>query len=186
MSKRFLSRSACLAATLALAGCSTFGPAPLPAPRGFDLLHDDIGGLLIAFDLPRGIGPMPNASTLSYAVPNAPPLRLKLVPTDGENLANRLPPPGNGRAYYFFAVSPADQGAARAAQAAARREDARADVAGFAVFPGLCSANGQVDPSSMKISVLAATSSGGPISPLIDRQKLVDFIGPAGNLPACP
>src|SRR5436190_2773101 len=104
-----------------LAACSTVGPGPGPANGTLDPLHDDLGSLLIAFDLPRGLGPA-KGSLFTFDVANGGPtehLRLVLAQADVDGVPSALPPPGQGRSYYLFGFTAADQAAIRAAQASA-------------------------------------------------------------------
>ena len=57
---------------LVLTACSTVGPGPGPGGGTLDPLRDDIGALLIAFDLPRGLGPA-KGSLFTYDVANGGP-----------------------------------------------------------------------------------------------------------------
>src|SRR5690349_23583510 len=120
MSKLLRSLSAALATAISLAACSSLGPgAPPPSARAVNTLTDDIGALLFALDLPRGIGPTPGASVLTYAIPSARPIKAVLVSADVDDMASRLPPPGDGRAYYFLALAPKDRTSIRTVQAGA-------------------------------------------------------------------
>jgi hypothetical protein len=178
-------RLAILAAASALTACSSFGPSAPPTLRALDPLKDDVAGLLIAFDLPRGVGPMPGASVLTYTIPSARPIKAALVPADAEDEASQLPPPGNGRAYYFFALPPASQTAIRTAAAGARAANLSSANVAVAVAPGLCE-SAVLDPTRISISVLVAQPAGPRLAPLIDHRVLADLVGPAAKLPPCP
>ena len=178
--------TAALAIAISLAACSSMGPnAPGPSARAVDTLTDDIGALLFALDLPRGIGPMPGATVLTYAIPAARPIKAVLVSADVDDLASQLPPPGNGRAYYFLALAPKDRTSIRTIQAgAAGAHVAQANVT-LSIAPGLCE-SAIVVPSSVSISVLAASSGGEHLLPLIDRRPISELLGTTATLPACP
>jgi hypothetical protein len=177
----------CLA--LFLAGCSTLGVDRTERTRALDPLHDDISDLLVAFDLPRGIGPIEGASTLSVDVtaPGGEPRRVKasLAPADADEIAGHLPPPGTGRAYYLFGVADNDKAAIRDAQLVARTPGAAGSKVNLVLAPRLCK-SGEVDPKLVTISVLAALPGDTALAPLIDRQLLADTLAAAGgDLPAC-
>ena len=111
------------ALTLVLSACSTMGLNSPSASGSLDPLHDDVGSLLIAFDLPRGLGPNNAAGQLfTFDVPQGGPtehLRLLLVPADADLAAGHLPPPAEGRAYYLYTLDGAARAQIQAAQATA-------------------------------------------------------------------
>jgi hypothetical protein len=177
----------CLA--LFLAGCSTLSVDTAARPGALDPLRDDISSLLIAFDLPRGIGPIEGASTMSVdvAVPGGEPRHIKaaLVPADADAIAGHLPPPGTGRAYYLFGFADKDKAAIRDAQLAARVAKAAGTAVTLLLAPRFCK-SGDVDPKLLTISVLTALPGDTALAPLIDRQLLADTLAAAGgDLPAC-
>ena len=59
-----------IAFTMLLAACSTMGTPSGPSGRGLDALHDDVGSLLVAFDLPRSLGPAPSGQLFTFDVAN--------------------------------------------------------------------------------------------------------------------
>jgi len=184
-------RLAAVCLALLLAGCSTVGvDLDTPAkPRTLDYVNDDIGGLLIAFDVPRGIGPIDNASTLSFdlalAGPSARHVKAVLVPSDADDVEGRLPPPGQGRTYYLFGLALKDQAALREAQSTARAAHAPASAVTLTLAPRLCTSGG-VDPKAVTISVLAALPGAATPMPLIDHQLLADLLAKSGGaLPPC-
>jgi hypothetical protein len=167
---------------LVIAGCSSFGPQTTSAPRALDPLHDDIGNVLIAFDLPRGIGAVPDASTLTLAVPGAKPIRATLTEADIDDVAGNLPPPANGRAYYLLQLSATDRAVVRAVQAAARSANVSPASIAFAIVPKLC-VSADADTKPVTISVLLALPGGARLAPLIDHQPLAALAG--AGLPTC-
>lgn len=181
-----------LGLVLALAGCSAANLNTAPQMRGIDYARDDVASLLIAFDLPRGIAPVPDASTLSFdAVMQAEGERhvmAVLVQADAGDVAGNLVPPGQGRAYYFFAFSEADRPAIREVQALARMlpPSGPGNIVSLSLLPALC-ANGPVDLSATTMSVLVAAPGSTRLVPLIDRQSLADLLARTGDttLPAC-
>ncbi len=172
-----------LAAGLLLAGCTGFDPSTPAALRPLDPLHDDLGTLLVAFDLPRGLGPIQDGQSLSFTVAGSKPVRVTLAPADADAVAGHLPPPAEGHAYYLFALPAADQATVRAAQASVAGAAVPPQVT-VTVNPRLCAA-GTIDPTKLSLSVLAALPGSARIVPLIDRELLADMIGPTGRLPAC-
>lgn len=179
------SRILAIAAVLMLAACSSFGPSTPPALRALDPLHDDLGKLFIAFDLPRGLGPVVGGSSVTLDAVGAKPVRAALVAADADEVAGNLPPPANGHAYYLFSIAPADQPALQAAVVAALSANpSAAGTASLAVTPALCTSGG-IDPAKAVISVLAALPGGAHLGPLIDHRALGDLLGPTVTLPAC-
>ena len=179
------SRILAIAGLLLLASCSSFGPSTPPSLRALDPLHDDLGNLLIAFDLPRGLGPVVGGSSLTLSVVGAKPVRAMLAAADADAVAGNLPPPANGHAYYLFSIAPTDEPALHAAIAAALAANpAGAGTANLAVAPALCTSGG-IDTGKAVISVLAALPGGPHLSPLVDHRVLGDLLGPAVTLPAC-
>ena len=112
-----------IALTLCLAACSTVGINTVNNGRALDPVHDDVASLLIAFDLPRGLGPNNATGQLfTFDVAQGGPqehLRSNLIPADADQVAGNLPPPQDGRAYYLYSIDPQAQPAIRAAQAVA-------------------------------------------------------------------
>src|SRR5690606_37268969 len=135
--------AACTA--LVLTACSTVGIGPGPANGPLDPLRDDIGAMLIAFDLPRGLGPA-KGSLFTLDVANGGPaehLRLTPLQADVDMLPANLPAPGMDRQYYLFAFSESDKLAIRNAQLTAQARGATAKNVTLGVVPKLCTA-GQV------------------------------------------
>jgi hypothetical protein len=184
MRKPILSLSSMLVAA-ALSACSSFGPSTPPPSRPIDALRDDVAGLLIVFDLPRGLGPMPGASFLTFTVGTTRPVTAALIPADADAMATQLPPPGKGRAYYFLDLSPIGQTAMRTAQAGARAANPAPSSVALAVVPGLCESEA-VDPKLVTLSVFAAVPGASHLVPLIDHRLVADIVGSAGKLSACP
>jgi hypothetical protein len=176
-------RALAVVAALMLSACSAGGLTTSPSPRALAPLRDDIAGMLVVFDLPRGLGAPAKLSSLTFAAPGMGPVKALLVEADADTIAANLPPPAAGHAYYFFGLSPADQGALRAAQAVARAAHARDADVSLAIVPRLCRA-ADADVSKAQVSVLAALPGPAPLVPLIDRRPLADVTANA-PLPAC-
>lgn len=173
---------------LALAGCSSLGVTPATTtPRAVDYLNDDLGGLVLAFDLPEMLEPIPDASRLGFAVqvPGQGERRVDamLVPGDAEVVAGLLPPPTAGRSYYVFALAEKDAASLRDAQGWARALAEGGTVPQtpvISIAPRLC-ATAAVDATRLPVSVQLLVPGRGAVS-LIDRQALATL---AGGVPPC-
>lgn len=166
---------------LVLAACSTVGPRPGPGGGSLDALRDDLGSLLIAFDLPRGLGPA-KGSLFTFDVANGGPaehLRLTPLPADVDGIPANLPPPGVDRAYYLFAFSEADRFALRNGQASAQARGATAANVTIGVVPKLCTA-GPVDPNYLTVSVYAVLPGRNP-QPFLNRTVLAQLLQQPGS-----
>jgi hypothetical protein len=177
---------AALGTTLLLAACSTLGLPTAPA-TSLDPLRDDVASLLIAFDLPRGLGPAAG-SLFTFDVANGGPgehLRLTPLQADVDEVPANLPPPGAGRAYYLFAFTETDKFAIRAAQASAQARGATARSVTIGMVPKLCTA-GTLDPNFTTLSVLAVLPGRSPL-PFIDAQPLSALLQQPGStqMPPC-
>ena len=171
---------ACFVA-LALAACSTVGPGPAPANGTLDPLRDDIGALLIAFDLPRGLGPA-KGSLFTFDVANGGPtehLRLTPLQADVDGIPSNLPPPAVDRAYYLFAFSETDRLAIRNAQLTAQARGATSQNVTVGMVPKLCTA-GAVDPNVVTVSVYAVLP-GRAAMPFLNRTVLAQLLQQPGS-----
>ncbi len=177
------SRILASAGLLLLAACSSFGPSATLTPRALDPLHDDLGGLLVAFDLPRGLGPVETGQSLSFLATGGKPVIVRMTPADADEIAAHFPPPGNGHAYYAFAFAPADGELLRAAESAAAKAAVPPQVAAT-IVPKLCTSGG-IDTGKAVISVLVALPGGAPLLPMIDHRDLDAVLGQGVTLPAC-
>src|SRR5690242_18847153 len=101
------------------------------APRGPDYLGEDFAGAVLAFDLPNGIEPIPDASTLSFTVADLQVVAA-LARGDIGEAAGTLTPPAANRTYYLFTLSPEDQAKLRAAAGTQPRS--------LSITPRLCTA----------------------------------------------
>ena len=114
-----------------VAGCSSLSMPTAARLKTLDYLNDDIGSLVLAFDVPETLEPVPEASRFSFVVsiPGQGERKVDavLAPGDASDVAGTLPPPGNERTYYLFGFSDADKARLREAQAWARsyRRDGR-------------------------------------------------------------
>ena len=170
-----------LATALVLAACSTAGPGPGPANGTLDPLRDDVGQLLVVFDLPRGIGPATGSLFTFDAANGGPAEHLRLTPlqADVDGLPAGLPPPGVDRAYYLFAFSETDKLAIRNAQLTAQARGASAQNVTLGMIPKLCAA-GPVDPSLVTVSVYAVLPGRSPL-PFLNRMTLAQLLQQPGS-----
>jgi hypothetical protein len=178
-----------LSAILAIAVLAACASITLPTgPSGkVDLLRDDLGSMLIAFDLPRGIGPAPTGSLFTFDVANGGPgEHLRLTPrlADLDSVPANLPPPGADRAYYLYVFGEADRFAIRAAQASALQRGATASNVTVGIVPKLCTA-GFVDPSQVTISAFAVLP-GRSALPFLNRQLLSVLLQQPGSTQMAP
>lgn len=167
-------------AALVLAACSTVGPGPAPS-SALDPLRDDVASLLIAFDLPRGLGPA-KGSLFTFDVANGGPAEhLRLTPLQAEidGLPPNLPPPGVDRAYYMFAFSAADKQTIRNAQLTAQARGANSQNVTVGFIPKLCTA-GTVDPNLVTVSVYAVLPGRSPL-PFLNRTVLAQLLQQPGS-----
>ncbi|HZY68997.1 MAG TPA: hypothetical protein VFE52_10435 [Devosia sp.] len=172
---------AAIVTALVLAACSTVGGGSGPSNSTLDPLRDDIGALLIAFDLPRGLGPAPG-SLFTFDVANGGPaehLRLTPLQADVDGIPSNLPPPGVDRAYYLFAFSETDKLAIRNAQLTAQARGATSQNVTVGMVPKLCTA-GTVDPNLVTVSVYAVLPGRTPL-PFLNRTLLSTLLQQPGS-----
>lgn len=185
---RHLIAGLCIA--LLLSGCSTLNLDTAARLRALDYLRDDIASLLIAFDLPRGLAPIENASTLSFDVvlsgKGERHVKAVLVRAEADDVAANLAAPGTGRAYYLLGFVESDQAAIRAAQSWARSNVGVSSDATITLAPRFCESDA-IDPKQVTVTVLVALPGHTQLAPLIDRQPLADTLAASGgsDLPAC-
>jgi hypothetical protein len=175
-----LRRAGMVVALALVAGCSTLG-VPAGPVAVLDPLRDDVGAMVVAFDLPRGLGPAAG-SLLTFDVAGGGEgehLRLALQQADVDALPSGLPPPAIDRAYYLFALAPADRATLQRGQAAALARGASPANATLAVVPKLCSA-GPVDAATATLSVFAVVP-GRQVLPFINRQTLAAVLQQPGS-----
>ncbi len=160
-----------------LAACTSLMPPQQSSPPpGPDYLNDDLAGAVLAFDLPNGIEPIADASTLSFTIAGRQVVAA-LARGDIGEVAGTLPPPAANRTYYLFTLPPADQAKLREAQFSARTPGGTSPA--LSITPRLCAA-GPVDTARVRISVLLALPGSKTVS-LINNQPLPS----TGPLPAC-
>jgi hypothetical protein len=170
--------------TLALAACSTVGINTGNNNRSLDPLHDDVASLLIAFDLPRGLGPNNTAGQLfTFDVAQGGPqehLRSLLVPADVDQAAGGLPPPAEGRQYYLYTINENDKPAIRAAQQSAVARNLSANSIQIGVVPHLCGA-GAVDKNVLTVSIYALIPGQTRMMPFMNQVPLATVLQQPGS-----
>ncbi|HVY51805.1 MAG TPA: hypothetical protein VHA07_09645 [Devosia sp.] len=185
-----MGRLIAISLTLLLAACSTLGvTTPFGGGATLDPVHDDIGSLLIAFDLPRGLGPAPSGQLFTFDVANGGPdehLRLTLAQAEADQAMSALPPPAEGRAYYLFAVADKDRPALAAAQAAAAARGVAASGVKLGIVPHLCT-SGTIDPNALTVSVFATIPGRTRLMPFLDQEPLAQLMTQPGStqMPPC-
>lgn len=183
-----------LAATLMLAGCSTFGMdfgslAPTtPVGRAIDYRNDDLASAVFALEVPTTLHPVPGGTVASLdlaAGKDSRHIKANLVLTDGSAVSASLPPPAEGRTYVMLGFSDKDKLAVRAAQKWLRSlpSDA-APVAVLDVTPRLCE-TAAIDPVATTYSLIPALP-GTPLTPLATNRSLAAAAGTTGGqIPPC-
>jgi hypothetical protein len=170
--------------TLLVAACSTVGVNSPSATGALDPVHDDVASLLIAFDLPRGLGPNSAAGQLfTFDVANGGPsehLRATLVQADFDAVANHLPAPAEGRQYYLYQLSEPSKGQIRAAQAAAAARGITAASIQLGIVPHLCSA-GPVDQNALTVSIFATLPGRTGLLPFMNQEPLATVLQQPGS-----
>lgn len=186
----FFSRIGMLSLPL-LAGCTSLSLDTAARLRALDYLNDDIASLVLAFDLPLAIEPVPDGSVLSFDVttPGNGERHIKAVLARAEagEIAGSLPPPAAERTYYLFEFSDADKAALREAQAWARTlPPTGGNTLAINLAPRFCRIEA-VDPGQARVSVLIALPGATSLAPLINGESLANILAQSGNaeLPAC-
>ncbi|HEV7277260.1 MAG TPA: hypothetical protein VGN80_13320 [Devosiaceae bacterium] len=188
---QFLRPFAALLGLFLLAGCASFNLGTAAQVRGLDYLNDDLASVVLAFDVPVTIEPIPDASLfrLDIVAPGRGERHLApvLVRGDATAAAGTLRPPADGRTYYLFAFSEADKQALREAQAWARGLAGDPPQPRIALEPRFCSTALHADPRETRISVLVALPGTGAMAPLVDDVRVADLLSGTGSssLPAC-
>jgi len=176
---------AALAVTALLAGCTASSVNTTTAAKvsAIDYANDDVGSMLIAFDVPLTLEPVPNGSTMTFNVGDRT-LTAVLARADLDEVAGTLPPPDSDRTYYLFGFSEADK-----ARIMSMQHDAKVlPVASMTVglSPLFCRTE-EIDPAKVKFSVLLALpGSNGKMESLIKNSTLKDALtAPEKDVPLC-
>ncbi len=183
-------RLGALALALGLAACSSIPIGTAGKMRGLDYLNDDIASLLLAFDLPQSLEPVPGASVLSFDIttPSSGERHINalLVVADADELAGTLPPPADNRNYYLFGFSDADKQAIRAAQAWAKTLPPGNNALAISLSPRLCRTEA-IDLAKTTVSALVALPGTTGLAPLLSNLQLSTVLAqaPIKDVPAC-
>jgi hypothetical protein len=172
-------------AALLLGGCSSLMPGATEKLRAIDYANDDVADLLIAFDVPLTLEPVPDASTMSFRV-GTETLVAVLARADLDAVAGTLPPPGRERTYYLFGFSETDKAKVRELQAKARATTPSGGGVTVAMAPLFCR-NAEIDPKQVRFSVLLSVPGKGGLQPLFSNAVLADVLAQVGGatLPEC-
>lgn len=188
---RFAIAAASLGVAALLAGCTSLPMPTASKSRALDYLDDDIGGLLLAFDMPAALEPAPKGSTLTFEAVSAGSGTRRvvavLVPAEADETAGQLRPPSADRTYYLFAIQQSDRAAIRAAQDWARGQPAGGTTFNVALEPRFCAAE-TLDPVRVRFSVLVALPGATSLEPLIESRLLADALKASGvsSIAPCP
>jgi len=183
-------RLGALLLVLGLVACSSIPIGTAAKLRGLDYLNDDIASLLLAFDLPLSLEPVPGKSILSFDVTSPASgerhIRAALVTADADDLAGTLPPPADNRNYYLFGFSDADKAAIREAQAWAKTLPQGNNALSISLSPSLCRTE-PVDPAKTTVSALVALPGTTGLAPLIGNTPLSAVLAqsPIKDIPPC-
>lgn len=179
-----------LALLMALAACSSIPIGKADRPGGLDALQEDVAAALLALDLPQALEPVAGGSSLSLDITSASGgerhVRAVLGPADPGELAGLLPPPADGRSYYLFGLTPADQQAVREAQAWARSLPPGNAQVTLGLSPNLCRTD-VIDTRKTMVAALVALPGSGRVAPLLGPVSLAEVLAtaPIKDVPAC-
>ena len=179
---------AALAITAALAGCtaSSVNPSTAAKVSAIDYANDDVGSMLIAFDVPVTLEPVPNGSKMIFTLGDRT-LTAVLARADLDEVAGTLPPPEANRTYYLFGFSEADKTKIQNLQHDATVITAGTTSLTVALSPLFCRTE-EIDAAKTRFSVLLALpGSGGKLEPLIKNSTLEAALAtmPEKELPLC-
>jgi hypothetical protein len=177
---------AALAVAAALAGCTASSVNTTTAAKisAIDYTNDDVGSMLIAFDVPLTLEPVPDGSTMIFTL-GARTFTAILARADLDDAGATLPPPKSDRTYYLFGFSAADK-----AKIVSLQKDAKVTAGTsltVALSPLFCRTE-DVDYRKTRFSVLLALpGSGGKLEPLISNSTLEAVLAaaPVKELPLC-
>lgn len=184
-------RAAVIVGVMALlAACSSLSFNTASKLRSLDYLNDDIASLVLAFDVPQTLEPMPEGSVLNFDVTTPASgerhVSAVLVRADASEVAGGLPALAAGRNYYLFGFSDADKQKLRDTQTWARALPAGDNQLAITLGPRFCRTT-EIDPRQTRVSVLVALPGAGGLAPLVNAETLVNLLAAAGagEIPAC-
>lgn len=187
---RRTTRIAVILAATALAACSSIPIGTASKLRGLDYLNDDVASLLLAFDLPPALEPVPDGSTLSFDITTPASgerhIKATLVAADAAELAGTLPPPSGERNYYLFGFSDPDKQAIREAQAWTKTLPQGNNALSVSLSPKFCRTEA-IDPAKTTVSALIALPGATALAPLLSNQPLSTVLtgAPIKDIPPC-
>jgi len=177
--RSLLAALSCAILAVALAACSSLVPETQKQLEAVDPVRQDVSELLLTFDLPAEVQPVAGTTKMSvnFTVAGQPARQVEavLVLADPGDLADALPPPASGRAYYFMGFSEADKQALRAAQAWARSAGNASAAGGLTVAPRFCG-TGPVDVSKARFSVKVNLPGAAKDALLIKDETLANAL----------
>ena len=179
---------AAFAVTALLAGCTASSVNTTTAAKvsAIDYANDDVGSMLIAFDVPLTLEPVPNGSTMVFNLGERTFTAI-LARADLDEVAGTLPPPDADRTYYLFGFSEADKTRIKSMQHDAQVLSTATTSLTVGLSPSFCR-TGEIDPAKTKFSVLLALpGTGGKMESLIKNSTLKDALAaaPVKELPLC-
>lgn len=172
---------------LALLGaCSSLNVPTAARVQAIDYVNDDVASLLIAFDVPLTIEPVPDGSAMHFTL-GGTRLTAVLVRADLDDVAGSLPPPAAERTYYLFGFSAADQAKIRTLQQDAKVIGGGPGAITVALSPQFCRSEA-IDPARTRVSVLLALPGSRRFEPLLDNAVLTDALAASAQpaLALCP
>lgn len=185
---------ASVAAVALLAGCSSLSMPTAAKLRALDYLNDDIGSLVLAFDVPETLEPINGESEFALAIAIAGQgerrVVARLVPGDGSDVAGTLPPPADERTYYLLGFSDADKGRIREVQAWAKgiaQTGVAPNTPVISIAPRFCQTD-VIDPANTRVSVLIALPGSAALDPLVRNESVASLLASTGAgsvLPNC-
>jgi hypothetical protein len=179
-----------MAPLMAVAACSSIPIGTASKSGGLDALNEDVAAALLALDLPQVLEPVAGGSTLSLDITSASGgerhVRAVLGTADPGELAGLLPPPADGRSYYLFGLTPADQQAVREAQAWAKSLPPGNAQVTLGLSPSLCRTDA-IDTQKTMVAALVALPGSGRVTPLLGPVPLASVLAaaPIKDVPAC-
>lgn len=173
-----------LLSLVALSACSSLPLDSAPPQRALDPLAD-LGPLVLAFDLPRGVEPVERSSVVRFDAGPASAgrhLELSLARVDAGDAVGVLPPPGAQRVYYLFGFAEAAKALLRDAQAWARSHGITPTVT---LVPQFCRVS-PLDPATVSVAVMGVLPGDTAAVTVFERQVLADAVKAAGgSFPDC-
>lgn len=176
--------------SLALTACSSLVPETQKSLEAIDPVRQDVSELVLTLDLPAQVQPVPETTQLSviFRLQGQPDRRVDavLALADPGELAEKLPPPAQGRAYYFMGFSAEDKAKLRETQAWARSTGNASASGGLTVAPRFCG-TAPVDINTARFTVSVTLPGAVRTAPLIKDGILANALALSNQtaLPPC-